>query len=164
MLHAYVNLSTCFQHPIQIYCIREGVASASIAAIEWYNGSRGMLSTNTKSLAICYENGAMQLMIREVDPSPIILEIDLFVVSVKWNDNGSILAVAGHQTVADKRHNFIYLYSPWGEVRDEFIMNNTMKIIYHVFILASTCIENHWQDYRWLCMGSSFSSTCHWYR
>ena len=56
-------------------------------------------------------------MAREDDPSPIILDVDMHVVSVKWNDNGSILAVAGFQGLADKRHNFIHFYSPWGEVR-----------------------------------------------
>lgn len=75
------------------------------------------MSTNTKNLVICYENGAMQLMSREDDPVPIILDVDMTVVSVKWNDNGSMLAVAGHQGQADKRHNFIHFYSPWGEVR-----------------------------------------------
>lgn len=57
-------------------------------------------------------------MAREDDPSPIILDVDMHVVSVKWNDNGSILAVAGFQGLADKRHNFIHFYSPWGEVRE----------------------------------------------
>ena len=75
------------------------------------------MSTNSKSLVICYENGAMQLMSREDDPSPIILDVDMHVVAVKWNDNGSLLAVAGSQTSGDKAHNFIHFYSPWGEVK-----------------------------------------------
>jgi hypothetical protein len=58
----------------------------------------------------------MQLMSREDDPAPIILDVDMHVVSVKWNDNGSMLAVAGYQTSGDKTHNFIHFYSPWGEV------------------------------------------------
>ncbi len=106
-----------FKAPIQIFCIREGVASAEIAAIAWYDGSNGLILTNSKSLVICYENGAMQLMSREDDPAPIILDVDMHVVSVKWNDNGSMLAVAGYQTSGDKTHNFIHFYSPWGEVR-----------------------------------------------
>jgi WD repeat-containing protein 35 len=73
------------------------------------------MSTNSKSLCICYESGAMQLMSREDDPAPIILDVDMHVVSIKWNDNGSMLAVAGHQTTGDKIHNFIHFYSPWGE-------------------------------------------------
>ncbi len=72
--------------------------------------------TNSKSLVICYENGAMQLMSREDDPAPIILDVEMHVVSIKWNDNGSMLAVAGCQTAGDKAHNFIHFYSPWGEV------------------------------------------------
>jgi hypothetical protein len=103
--------------PVQIFCIREDVPSAEIAGIEWYDGSNGLMLTNSKSLAICYENGAMQLMSREDDPAPIVLDVDMQVVSIKWNDNGSMLAVAGHQTSGDKTHNFIHFYSPWGEVR-----------------------------------------------
>ncbi|UJR15120.1 hypothetical protein I4U23_002085 [Adineta vaga] len=101
--------------PIQIFCIREGVPSAEIAAIQWYDGSNGLMSANSKSLVICYENGAMQLMTREDDPSPIILDVDMHVVSVKWNDNGSMLAVAGYQATGDKTHNFVNFYTPWGE-------------------------------------------------
>lgn len=61
----------------------------------------------------------MQLMSREDDQTPIILDVDMNVVSVKWNDNGSMLAVAGFQGQQDKRHNLIHFYSPWGEVKDE---------------------------------------------
>ena len=104
------------------------MASAEIAAIEWYNGSNGLVSTNTKSLVICYENGAMQLMSREDDPTPIILDVDMSVVSVKWNDNGSMLAVAGFQGQQDKRHNFIHFYSPWGEVRTSEKTNENGKV------------------------------------
>ena len=107
-----------FQAPIQIFCIREGVPSAEIAGIEWYDGRNGLMSTNSKSLVICYENGAMQLMSREDDPFPIILDVDMHVVSVKWNDNGSLLAVAGYQASGDKAHSFVHFYSPWGEVSD----------------------------------------------
>jgi hypothetical protein len=86
------------------------------------------MSTNSKSLCICYENGAMQLMSREDDPAPIILDVDMHVVSVKWNDNGSMLAVAGYQASGDKTHNFIHFYSPWGEVRLTFnIQNSTTR-------------------------------------
>ncbi|CAF3875607.1 unnamed protein product [Rotaria sp. Silwood1] len=101
--------------PVHIFCIREGVPSAEIAGIEWYDGRNGLMSMNSKSLVICYENGAMQLMSREDDPSPIVLDVDMHVVSVKWNDNGSMLAVAGYQSTGDKIHNFIHFYSPWGE-------------------------------------------------
>ena len=59
----------------------------------------------------------MQLMSREDDSAPIILETGIRVVSLKWNDNGSILAVAGFETSGDKTHNLVYFYSPWGEVR-----------------------------------------------
>ncbi|CAF4285167.1 unnamed protein product [Rotaria socialis] len=100
---------------IQIFCIREGVPSAEIAGIEWYDGRNGLMTMNSKSLVICYENGAMQLMSREDDPAPIILDVDMHVASIKWNDNGSMLAVAGYQLTGDKAHNFIHFYSPWGE-------------------------------------------------
>ncbi|CAF4041793.1 unnamed protein product [Adineta steineri] len=113
-IHIY-DVKLNYLAPIQIFCIREGVPSAEIAGIEWYDGSNGLMSANCKSLVICYENGAMQLMSREDDPSPIILDVDMHVVSVKWNDNGSMLAVAGYQTTGDKTHNFINFYSPWGE-------------------------------------------------
>ncbi|CAF1237686.1 unnamed protein product [Adineta steineri] len=113
-IHIY-DVKLNYLAPIQIFCIREGVPSAEIAGIEWYDGSNGLMSANCKSLVICYENGAMQLMSREDDPSPIILDVDMHVVSIKWNDNGSMLAVAGYQTTGDKTHNFINFYSPWGE-------------------------------------------------
>ena len=101
----------------------------------------------------------MQLMSREDDSTPIILDVDMSVVSVKWNDNGSMLAVAGFQGQQDKRHNFIHFYSPWGEVRTS---NNTKTIENaEVRRLAFEVTESHGQKYRRLCVGSPFSPFGH---
>ena len=74
------------------------------------------MSIHSKSLAICYANGALQLMSREDDPGPIVMDVGMNVASIKWNDNGSMLAVAGYQVSEDKSHNFIHVYSSEGEV------------------------------------------------
>ena len=116
------------------------------------------MTMNSKSLVICYENGAMQLMSREDDPAPIILDVDMHVASIKWNDNGSMLAVAGYQLTGDKTHNFIHFYSPWGEVC--CFCFESFPIINH-FNLAFTIIESNWQEYCRLCMGSSLPPTCY---
>ena len=105
------------------------------------------MSANSKSLVICYENGAMQLMTREDDPSPIILDVEMHVVSVKWNDNGSMLAVAGFQTTGDKTHNFINFYTPWGEVsKTDLKIEFKLISLFHI-CLAFTFIESNRKKY-----------------
>lgn len=104
----------------------------------------------------------MQLMSREDDPSPIILDVDMQVVSIKWNDNGSILAIAGYQGTQEKRHNFIHFYSPWGEVRfvcRMFYYQLTCWFLFSAFTFVKSYRKNNFR----LCLGSSITSSsyCH---
>lgn len=39
------------------------------------------------------------------------------IVQCQWSQNGSLLAIAGTQQVADKEANVVQFYTPFGEVR-----------------------------------------------
>ncbi|CAF0786125.1 unnamed protein product [Didymodactylos carnosus] len=115
-IHIYDSKLNYLSH-LQIFCLREGTSNTTteLAGVDWYDGKNGLLSTISKCLIICYENGQMQLMSSEDDPAPIIMDIDMHVSCIKWNDDGSVFAVAGSQAAGDKTHNFVHFYNPWGE-------------------------------------------------
>lgn len=66
-----------------------------IAALEWYDGAEGFVDPFAPTLALCYENGMIQLTRSETDESPILIDTGLVIRAAKWNSNGSVLAVAG---------------------------------------------------------------------
>jgi len=47
------------------------------------------------SLAICYENGRLQLMRDIRDENPVLIDTGMRVVGAEWRSDGSVLAVAG---------------------------------------------------------------------
>ncbi|RKO87327.1 WD40-repeat-containing domain protein, partial [Blyttiomyces helicus] len=104
---------------VTIYCIDSG-ATVKIAALDWYNGHNGYLEPRVPCLAICFENGKIQLMRDEKDLSPLILDTNMRYCRMKWNHNGSILAVSGVQYVRsaqgeEKEISVVQFYGPFGE-------------------------------------------------
>lgn len=65
--------------------------------IEWYDGLLGYAEPNCPVLAICLDNGRMQLMRSESDDNAVCIDTGIKPVKCKWNCNGTILAVAGFQ-------------------------------------------------------------------
>lgn len=70
---------------------------AEVAAIEWHDrgGAPGSSDPRTRSLAIGFRNGRVQLMTCEADPAPVLLDTGLHVSEAKWSPDGSALAIAG---------------------------------------------------------------------
>ena len=55
-------------------------------------------------------------MRNELDTEPITFNSDMSIVEVRWNHNGSLLAVAGSQTTPDKEINLVKFYNPSGHM------------------------------------------------
>ncbi|TPX61518.1 hypothetical protein PhCBS80983_g01035 [Powellomyces hirtus] len=100
------------------YCNEEG-SSMKIAAMDWYNGANGYVEPRIACLAICFENGKMQLMRDERDTTPFMIDTNMRHVNMKWNNNGSILAVSGVQHIRsaqgeEKEISVVQFFSPHG--------------------------------------------------
>lgn len=54
---------------LEIHCLEYQNAEIPVVGLDWYNGKYGYIHALCPSLAICYENGRMQLMCNENDPS-----------------------------------------------------------------------------------------------
>lgn len=91
-----------------------------IVAMHWYNGKYGYTALDCPTLAICYENGTIQLMKDTSDDQPMIIQTGITNVWCAWNTFGSVLAVTGiHSAIVNgeaKSNNVIQFYSPFGEL------------------------------------------------
>jgi WD repeat-containing protein 35 len=68
-------------------------------SMEWYNGKNGYFDSAANYLAIATDTGIIHLFKNFKDENPISIPTDRRNISVKWNYNGSLLAVSG--TAAD---------------------------------------------------------------
>ncbi|TPX70337.1 hypothetical protein SpCBS45565_g01735 [Spizellomyces sp. 'palustris'] len=117
-LHLY-DSTGAFMTKVQNYC-SDSAASMKIAAMGWYNGYNGFIEPKIACLAICFENGKIQLMRDEMDVAPIIIDTNLRHLNMKWNNNGSLLVVAGVQYARnaqgeEKEINVVQFYDPYGQ-------------------------------------------------
>lgn len=86
---------------INIQCVQlSSMRSVSIVGLNWYSG---FTQGNRPVLAICYENGKIQLMKNEYDDNPMIIDANLQITSSQWNDNGTILALCGMKNVMNEK-------------------------------------------------------------
>lgn len=63
--------------------------------LEWYSGQEGYCEPGCPVLAVCLRTGQMQLMKDELDDTCLVLNTGMQVSNIKWNSNGSVLAVSG---------------------------------------------------------------------
>ncbi|KAJ3392142.1 WD repeat-containing protein 35 [Lobulomyces angularis] len=101
------------------YC-HENAAVIKLSSIEWYNGINGYIEPKVPCLAICFENGKIQIMRDEKDMNPTIVDTNMRYLKMKWNNNGSVLAVSGVQIAKnaqgeEKELSIVRFYSPYGE-------------------------------------------------
>ena len=68
-----------------------------------YDGAEGLQDADQPTLAIGLENGRLQLMRRDTDDAPILVDTGTLAASIRWNTSGSVLAVAGSQNAARRR-------------------------------------------------------------
>ena len=80
-----------------------------------YDGAEGLQDADQPTLAIGLENGRLQLMRRDTDDAPILVDTGTLAASIRWNTSGSVLAVAGNQNAAEKAVSVVLFYSPFGQ-------------------------------------------------
>ncbi|KAI8896383.1 WD repeat-containing protein 35-like protein [Globomyces pollinis-pini] len=90
-----------------------------IAAIDWYNGSRGYIQPNVPCLAICYDDGKVQILRNQKDTKPIKFDTTMKFIKMQWNVNGSILAISGIQFIKnnqgeEKETCMVQFWNPYG--------------------------------------------------
>ncbi|GBG63808.1 hypothetical protein CBR_g39592 [Chara braunii] len=76
-------------------------SKTAIIGVDWYDGLEGYSDPNSPTLAIGMANGKLQLMRHETDEEPIIVETYMKSTHLKWNSNGTVLAVGGVQTASN---------------------------------------------------------------
>ncbi|XP_050313248.1 WD repeat-containing protein 35 isoform X2 [Anthonomus grandis grandis] len=113
-LHLYDNQGS-FVMKLTVLCYDVQYDPVPIISIAWYNGIGSFTQDVNPVLAICLENGKMQLMKNESDPNPILADAKMFAVHCSWNHNGSLLAISGKQFVEDKEVNLVQFFNPFGE-------------------------------------------------
>eukprot|EP00056_Hartaetosiga_gracilis_P003229 m.61099 g.61099 ORF g.61099 m.61099 type:complete len:1163 (+) comp11378_c0_seq1:91-3579(+) len=99
---------------LDIPCL-DGLSEAKLVTMTWYDGRFGYMDTDAPVLAICYEVGRMQLMRSEKDHAPILVDAYMKIVCARWNNNGTVLAVAGSQDTGDTTTCAVQFYTPHGE-------------------------------------------------
>uniref|UniRef100_A0A7S0R8E2 Anaphase-promoting complex subunit 4 WD40 domain-containing protein n=1 Tax=Chlamydomonas leiostraca TaxID=1034604 RepID=A0A7S0R8E2_9CHLO len=82
---------------VPLYCNEGYVGQSKVVGVEWYDGILGFAEPNCPVLAICLDNGRMQLMRYESDDNAVCIDTGIKPCKCKWNCNGTVLAVAGYQ-------------------------------------------------------------------
>ncbi|KAM5143257.1 WD repeat-containing protein 35 isoform 2-T2 [Callospermophilus lateralis] len=115
-IHIYDNQGN-FIMKMKLKCLVNVTGAISIAGIHWYHGTEGYVEPDCPCLAICFDNGRCQIMKHENDQNPVLIDTGMYVVSIQWNQTGSVLAVAGSQKAVtqDKDVNRVQFYTPFGE-------------------------------------------------
>ncbi|VVC39444.1 WD40-repeat-containing domain,WD repeat protein 35,WD40/YVTN repeat-like-containing [Cinara cedri] len=103
-----------FLSKLSIACLPVSLNNVPIAACHWLNRSD---IGNCPQLAIAYKSGHVQLMKDQYDMNPVVFECEMSIVAIKWNHNGSVLALVGSLIVDGdiKESNVLQLYSPFGQ-------------------------------------------------
>jgi len=117
-VHIYDAIGN-FISKMPLYCLEDAAAQTSLIGIDWYDGAEGLQDPNQPVLAIGLENGRLQLMRHEMDEAPVLIDTGMLTASIKWNTNGSVLAVAGNLLSggsADRRDvSMVQFYAPHGQ-------------------------------------------------
>ena len=103
---------------LPLYCLDDATAQTSLVGIDWYDGVEGLQDANQPTLAIGVENGRLQLMRHEMDEDAVLIDTGMVASGIKWNTNGTVLAVAGNLSTgaADRREvSMVQFYAPHGQ-------------------------------------------------
>jgi hypothetical protein len=86
-----------------------------VVCIDWYNGEYGFVEEHCPALCICFENGRLQIMDAETDPHPVLIDTEMTVAECRWNQRGTVLAIAGTEQTDSGPTNVLQFYSPHGD-------------------------------------------------
>ena len=116
-MHVYDN-EGIYSHKVPIYCLDSGTeGTVAIAGIDWFAGPSGP-ENQTPSLCLGFENGRMQIMRSDADDKPVLLDTQLRCTGLKWDPNGSVVAIAGIQAqnaVNEREVGIVQFYAPSGQ-------------------------------------------------
>lgn len=107
-VHLYDNLGN-FIAKLPIF-VSSASSSGRLIGIHWFHGN-GVVDPHFPSLAIGYDNGKIQIMRDESDEQPILIDTGMNAYKLRWNTNGTILAITGTKygasTSADKETQMV---------------------------------------------------------
>lgn len=105
-----------YNSKMMLHCLSTCTGPVKLVGIDWYNGGNGYVHTNSPCLAVVFDNGCAQIMKHELDDKPVLVNAEMQVTAIAWNQNGSILSLAGSQLhQSDKEISIVQFYSPLGE-------------------------------------------------
>uniref|UniRef100_A0A7M5VC06 Anaphase-promoting complex subunit 4 WD40 domain-containing protein n=1 Tax=Clytia hemisphaerica TaxID=252671 RepID=A0A7M5VC06_9CNID len=115
-VHIYDNIGNSIG-AVSLPCLEGEVSGYNLVSVEWYNGKSGYREENCPQLAIAYDIGRCQIMRHEFDDEPVLLNITMTIVSLKWSCKGDVLAIAGSQKTSsqDRDVNIVQFYNPFGQ-------------------------------------------------
>mmetsp|Transcript_20542 Transcript_20542/g.58181 ORF Transcript_20542/g.58181 Transcript_20542/m.58181 type:complete len:1228 (-) Transcript_20542:92-3775(-) len=118
-VHVY-DTEGIYSHRVPIYCLDNGTeGTVAIAGIDWYDGFQGP-DNQVPTLCIGFENGRVQIMRSDSDDKPVLIDTQLRCTGLKWDPNGTTVAVAGMQMQqggagADREVGVVQFYAPQGQ-------------------------------------------------
>eukprot|EP00038_Savillea_parva_P017457 m.20369 g.20369 ORF g.20369 m.20369 type:complete len:1166 (+) comp3785_c0_seq1:132-3629(+) len=106
-----------FQFKIDVSQCLEGLEKdvPPVVCIDWYNGEYGFVEENCPALCICFKNGRLQIMDKPTDPHPVLIDTEMTVAECRWNQRGTVLAIAGTERSDSSANNVLQFYSPHGD-------------------------------------------------
>ncbi|VDD82634.1 unnamed protein product [Mesocestoides corti] len=120
-VHVYDSLGV-FLNKLPIYCLNDVHGAVTLAGFAWYKGENYLLDSASPSLVVCFDIGRCQIMKNENDTSPVLLDTGLGINCCAWNEDGSILAIGGHQKYlcdsqpeANQHIGIMQFYSNFGD-------------------------------------------------
>ncbi|CAK9022852.1 WD repeat-containing protein 35 (Naofen) [Durusdinium trenchii] len=116
-VHVYDN-EGIYSHKVPIYCLDSGTeGTVAIAGIDWFAGPSGP-DNQTPTLCLGFENGRVQIMRSDADDKPVLLDTQLRCTGLKWDPNGSVVAIAGIQAQGatnEREVGVVQFYAPSGQ-------------------------------------------------
>jgi WD repeat-containing protein 35 len=97
-----------------------------IIGVHWYDGCEGHVSQEAPTLAIAFRDGKVQITRGRSDENAVLIDTGMELTQVRWNNDGSVLALAGSQTESTPRgsgggggdssreYNVVQFYDPFG--------------------------------------------------
>jgi len=116
-VHVYDNMGH-YISKVNIFAVSPN-DGAKIVGLQWYNGVHGYIEPNCPQLAICFDNGRIQIMRDDCDDNPVLIDTGMAASQMRWNTSGSVLAISGtKQTRVGgelKESQNVQFYNPFGK-------------------------------------------------
>lgn len=116
-VHVYDN-DGIYSHRVPIYCLDSGTeGTIAIAGIHWHGAAP---NPEVPSLCVGFENGRVQIMRSDSDDKPVLIDTQLRCTAIKWDPNGTTVAIAGMQSPGqagggDREVGVVQFYAPAGQ-------------------------------------------------